>query len=127
MPTIRLALISEKVDVDEDHDTYSIGNVFQKKLTFGFPVKEDFAVSVFWNIRGMEVFDQSMLVSDKNGSVMATAHPLRVTLVDPKIVTFTTFRQVVFYIPGMYTVSILVDGERVEKVSFVIEQLNLHA
>ena len=126
MPKVRLALISDDVDPDEERDTYSIIRVFDKKVAIGFPVKESFVVSTFWDVSGTETFDQSLLVLDEN-RILARAEPLRVVLGKPQEVTFTRFRNVIFHVPGIYTVSILVNGESVKKISFIIEQLNFHS
>lgn len=128
MPKVRLALISDEIDSNEDDNTYCMIGIFKKKHAIGFPVKENFAVSVFWDISGTETFDYALTINDSDANILQAAHPLRIVLVDenPQTVTFTRFTNVLFYVPGLYTVNILVNGERVEQVSFIIEQLNLH-
>jgi hypothetical protein len=126
MPKVRLALLSDDINSNEDDNTYCMIGIFKKKNAIGFPVKENFAVSVFWDILGTETFDYSLTINDSDANILQTAYPLRIVLVDPQTITFTRFTNVLFYVPGLYTVNILVNGERVDKVSFVIEQLNLH-
>jgi len=126
MPKVRLALLSDEIDPDEDHDTYSIMRIFDRKTSAIFPVKKNFVVSVFWDVLGIENFDQSFFVSDKEGTILRRTEPLRVVLGKPQEITFVRFSNVLFYVPGIYTVAVLVNGERVYQVPFVIEQLNLH-
>jgi Family of unknown function (DUF6941) len=126
MPKVRLALLSDDINSNEDDNTYCMIGIFKKKHAIGFPVKEKFAVSVFWDVLGTETFDYSLTINDSDANILQTAYPLRIVLADPQTITFTRFMNVLFYVPGLYTVNILVNGKRVDQVSFVIEQLNLH-
>ncbi len=124
MPKFRLAFLCDDFRFEEHSISYSIIRAFETRYAPSFPFHKRFFVIVYWEALSLgEMFDQAITVLNRDTQTWVSSAPtLRVQINNPKQMTVTEFPEVVFDVPGTYTVNIHADGVLIEQVPFIVAQ-----